>query len=164
MDGLKMKVWFYTLQLVRVILGSSQFWGRSYHFPLQAAATAFNKRMNIAAYWFLVHSSVANLCILRWNRSHSNRPSPYKHNFHHCETCWKNHFVSIADSLDIAIPLSWNVRLKLTYSFKKLRLTDVSGFDILSSALLFYAVVRILAVVRKQSLQNSAMYSLRKEL
>ena len=47
---------------------------------------------------------------------------------------------------------------------KVLRLTAcVSGFDILFSALLVYAVVRILAVVRKQSLQNSAMESLRKE-
>ena len=118
-----MKVWFYTLQWVRVILGSSQFWGRSYHFLLQAAATAFNKRMNKAAYWFLVHSYGDD-------RSHCNGPYPYKHNLHHCETCWKNHLVGMADSPD-AIPVSWNVRLKLTYSFKKLRLTGVSGFDIL---------------------------------
>jgi len=47
---------------------------------------------------------------------------------------------------------------------KVLLLTGVSGFDILCSALLAYAVVRILAVVRKQSLQSSAMESLRKEL
>ena len=44
-----------------------------------------------------------------------------------------------------------------------LLITGVSGFDILCSALLAYAVVLILAVVRKQSLQSSAMESLRKE-
>ena len=44
------------------------------------------------------------------------------------------------------------------------RLTGVSGFDILCSTLFVYAVVRILAVIRAQSLQNSAMESLRKQL
>ena len=47
---------------------------------------------------------------------------------------------------------------------KVLRLTGVSGFDILCSTLSVYAVVRILAVICAQSLQNSAMESLRKEL
>ena len=47
---------------------------------------------------------------------------------------------------------------------KVLRLTGVSGFDILCTTLFVYAVVRILAVIRVQSLQNSAMESLRKQL
>ena len=48
---------------------------------------------------------------------------------------------------------------------KVLRQTGVSGFEILCSTLFVqYAVVRILAVIRAQSLQKSAMESLRKEL
>ena len=49
-------------------------------------------------------------------------------------------------------------------ALKVLRLTGVSGFDILCSTLFVYAVVRILAVICAQSLQNSAMESLRKQL
>ena len=71
---------------------------------------------------------------------------------------------SIVDMI-IAVPGFGNVRCKLDTVLKVLRQTGVSGFDILCSTVFVqYAVVRILAVIRAQSLQKSAMESLRKEL
>ena len=129
------------------------------------AATAFSKWIYIAAYWFLVHSSVTNLCILTWDRY-----TAIVHPLRYITSIIMRRPGKI-------ILLAWLIPLLISlYLFlgmfadssptvsKVLRLTGVSGFDILCSSLLIYAVVRILVVVRSQSLQNSALESLRKEL
>ena len=114
---------------------------------------------------FVVHSSVANLCILTWDRCEAIlHPLRYNNSM-------------ILRSPGRIILLAWLIPLLISLYLvlgmfaansvtvlKVLRLTGVSGFDILCSTLFVYAVVRILAVIRAQSLQNSAMESLRKKL
>ena len=125
-------------------------------FREPTAATAFNKRMNVFAYWFLVHSSVANLCILTWDRYTA---------IVHPLTYITSIFLRRAGRIILLawlIPLLVSLYLFLGMLFsnpastlsKVLPLTGVSGFDILCPALLVYAVVRILVAVRKQALQN----------
>ena len=124
-----------------------------------------NQNIYMAAYWFLVHSSVANLCILTWDRCAAIlHPLRY------------NTFIILRRPGRVIL-LAWLIPLLISLYLvlgmfaatsdtvlKVLRLTGVSGFDILCSTLFVYAVVRILAVIRVQSLQNSAMESLRKQL
>ena len=127
--------------------------------------TICNQRIYMAAYWFFVHSSVANLCILTWDRYEAIlHPLRYNNSM-------------ILRRPGRIILLAWLIPLLISLYLvfgmfaansdtvlKVLRLTGVSGFDILCSTLFVYAVVRILAVIRAQSLQNSAMESLRKKL
>ena len=129
------------------------------------AGTTFSKWIYITAYWFLVHSSVANLCILTWDRY-----TAIVHPLRYITSIIMRRAGKI-------ILFAWLIPLLISLFLflgmftgssptvsKVLRLTGVSGFDILCSSLLVYAVVRILVVARSQSLQNSAMESLRKEL
>ena len=127
--------------------------------------TICNQRIYMAAYWFLVHSSVANLCILTWDRYEAIlHPLRYNNSM---ILRRPGRIILLAWLIPLLISLYLVLGMFAANSvtvLKVLRLTGVSGFDILCSTLFVYAVVRILAVIRAQSLQNSAMESLRKKL
>ena len=118
-----------------------------------------------AAYWFFVNSSIANLCILTWNRYTS-----IVHPFKYISSMTARHpgrVILLAWLIPLMISPSLVLGMHVTSSptaLKVLRLTGVSGFDILSCALLIYAVVRILVVVRAQLLKDSARWLIKREL
>ena len=130
-----------------------------------AAAIKCNMIIHNAAYWFFVNSSIANLCILTWNRYTS-----IVHPFKYISSMTARHpgrVILLAWLIPLMISLSLVLGMYVTSSptaWKVLRLTGVSGFDILSCSLLIYAVVRILVVVRAQSLKDSAMRSIERDL
>ena len=119
---------------------------------------ACNLRVYVAFFWFFLHSSVSNLCSLTWDR-YVAIVHPFKYNNSMAER--RPGIVILAAWLvPFTISLSLSVGMYLTNSntaWKVLRLTGVTGFEIISCALLFYAVVCILVVVRAQSHQVSAM-------
>ena len=108
----------------------------------------------MAFFWFFRHSSVTNLCSLTWDR-YIAIVHPLKYNI--SMTVRHPRVVILAAWLiPFAISLSLFVGMYVTNSktaWKVLRLTGVSVFDIVSCALLFYAVVRILVAARTQSHQ-----------
>ena len=124
-----------------------------------------NGRVHMGAFWFFVHSSVTNLCILTWDRY-----TAIVHPFKYITSIPARHpkrIILIAWLIPLMISLTLVLGMYATSSLtvmKFLRLTGVSLFDILTCALLLYAVVRIVAVVRAQSLQDSAMKSLKRDL
>ena len=124
-----------------------------------------NMKIHNAAYWFFVNSSIANLCILTWNRY-----TFIVHPFKYISSMTARHpgrVILLAWLIPLMISLSFVLGMYVTSSltaWKVLRLTGVSGFDILSCSLLIYAVVRILVVVRAQSLKDSAMRSIERDL
>ncbi|XP_078366108.1 adenosine receptor A2b-like [Oculina patagonica] len=117
-----------------------------------------NFRVYVAFFWFFLHSSVTNLCVLTWDR-YVAIVHPLKYNSSITERRpWL--LILAAWLLSFAISLTLFVGMYLTSSntaLKVLRITGVSGFDIISCALLLYAVVRILVVARRQSHQVSAI-------
>ena len=124
-----------------------------------------NKTIYMAAYWFLVHSSVANLCVLTWDR-YTAIVHPLKY-ITSITVRRPGRVILFAWAIPLLILLYLSLGMYATSSLtvlKVLRLTGVSGFDILCSALLVYAVVRILTVILAQSRRISAMESLRKKL
>ncbi|XP_078366075.1 adenosine receptor A2a-like [Oculina patagonica] len=119
---------------------------------------ACNFRVYMAFFWFFLHSSVTNLCVLTWDR-YIAIVHPFKYN-----TCVTKRqpgvVISAAWLIAFAFALSLLVGMYATNSntaLKFLRLIGVSAFDIISCVLLFYAVVRILVVARAQSRQEAAM-------
>ena len=124
-----------------------------------------NMIIHNAAYWFFVNSSIANLCILTWNRYTS-----IVHPFKYISSMTARHpgrVILLAWLIPLMISPSLVLGMHVTSSptaLKVLRLTGVSGFDILSCALLIYAVVRILVVVRAQLLKDSARWLIKREL
>ena len=138
-------------------------------FPGGHVCVSYNRICNqsiyVAAYWFLVHSSVANLCILTWDRYEAIL-HPLRYNTS-IILRRPGRIILLAWLIPLLISLYLVLGMFAATSdnvLKVLRLTGVSGFDILCSTLFVYAVVRILAVIRAQLLQNSAMESLRKQL
>ena len=119
---------------------------------------ACNSRVHMAFLWFFLHSSVTNLCSLTWDR-YTAIVHPFKYNAF--MTKRRPGMVILAAWLvPFTISLSLFVGMYLTNSitaWKVLRLTGVTGFEVISCALLFYAVVRILVVARAQSHQVSTM-------
>ena len=121
-----------------------------------------NMRVYMAFYWFLVHSSVTNLCSLAWDRY-----TAIVHPFRYITSMTVRRpriVILVAWLIPLGISLVMVLGMYITNSqiaWKVLRLTGVSAFDILSCALLFYAVVRILMVTRAQSLQNAAMEAIK---
>ena len=105
-----------------------------------------------AMFWFFLHSSVANLCTLTWDRYIA-----IVHPFRYTNFITKRHpglVITAAWLIPFAISLSLLVGMYATDSttaWKILRLTGVSVFDIISCVLLLYAVVRILVVARAQA-------------
>ena len=113
---------------------------------------ACNVRVYIAFFWFLLHSSVTNLCFLTWDR-YIAIVHPYKYNNSMTKRP-PGKVILMAWSIPFAISLSLLVGMyaktsKITQSV--LLLTGVSAFDIICCVLLFYAVVRILVVARARS-------------
>ena len=117
-----------------------------------------NLRMYTAFFWFFLHSSVTNLCTLTWNR-YIAIVHPLRYNTS-ITVRRPGMVILVAWFIPFVISLSLLVGMYVTNSdtaLKVLRLTGVSGFDIISCGLLFYAVVRILVVARAQSHQETAM-------
>ena len=108
-----------------------------------------NMRVFMAFYWFLVHSSVTNLCSLAWDRY-----TAIVHPFRYITSMTVRRpriVILVAWLIPLGISLQMVLGMYITNSqiaWRVLRLTGVSAFDILSCALLFYAVVRILMVTR----------------
>ena len=119
---------------------------------------ACNFRVYMAFFWFLLHSSVTNLCTLTWDR-YMAIVHPFR--YHHSLTKRRPGMVIlIAWLIPFAIALSLLVGIYATQSktvLKVLRATGVSAFDIICSALLLYAVVRIFVVARTKWRQESAI-------
>ena len=119
---------------------------------------ACNFRVYMAFFWFFLHSSVTNLCTLTWDR-YIAIVHPFR--YHNSMTKRRPRIVILtAWLIPLAIALSLLVGIYATESktvLKLLRATGVSAFDIICSALLFYAVFRILAVARTKSRQESAI-------
>ena len=119
-------------------------------------STACNSRVFMAFFWFFLHSSVTNLCSLTWDR-YIAIVHPLIYNTSMTErrpgivilTSW---FISFAISLSLFVGMYATTSKT---ALKVLRLTGVSAFDMVFCALLFYAVVRILAVARAQSHQEA---------
>ena len=113
---------------------------------------ACNSRVYKAFFWFLLHSSVTNLCTLTWDR-YTAIVHPFKHKI--SMTVRRPRIVIlIAWLIPFAISLSLLVGLYATTSntaHSILQLTCVTAFDIISCVLLLYTVVRILVVARAQS-------------
>ena len=124
-----------------------------------------NMRVYILFFWFLVHSSVTNLCSLAWDRY-----TVIVHPFKYLPSLTARRpgvVILLVWLVPLAISLSMGLGMYATNSLtarRVLRLTGVSAFDILSCALLFYAIVRILIVTRAQSLQDAAMESVMRNL
>ncbi|XP_078342453.1 trace amine-associated receptor 8b-like [Oculina patagonica] len=117
-----------------------------------------NSRVHMAFFWFFIHSSVTNLCVLTWDR-YIAIVHPFKYNT--ATTRRRPGMVILITWLvPFAISLTLFVGMYATESetaLKVLRLTGVSAFDIISCVLLFYAVVRILVVARRHWREESAM-------
>ena len=124
-----------------------------------------NMRVHIAFYWLVVHSSVTNLCSLAWDRY-----TAIVHPFRYITSMTVRRpriVILVAWLIPLGISLAMVLGMYITNSqtaWKVLRLTGVSAFDILSCALLFYVVVRILVVTRAQSLQNAAIEAVKRNL
>ena len=113
---------------------------------------ACNSRVYKAFFWFLLHSSVTNLCTLTWDR-YTAIVHPLKYNTS-MTVRRPGRVILIAWLIPLAISLSYFVGLCASASntvHSILQLTCVSAFDIISCALLLYTVVRILVVARAQS-------------
>ena len=119
---------------------------------------ACNFRVYMALFWFFIHSSVTNLCLLTWDR-YIAIVHPLRYNTSITERR-PVMVIFFAWLIPLAISLSLLVGMYATESdtaLKILRSTGVSAFDIISCVLLFYAVVRILVVARAQSHQEAAV-------
>ena len=123
-------------------------------------STACNWRVYMAVHWFFVHSSVANLCTLTWDR-YTAIVHPFK--YITCMTARRpGKVILIAWLIPLLISLSLFLGMYATNSLivlKILRLIGVSAFDILSCTLLLYGVGRILFVARTKRREDYAIKS-----
>ena len=134
-------------------------------FPSSYLCTTCNAKVYMAFYWFFVHSSVTNLCSLTWDR-YIAIVHPLKY-ITSVTARRPRTVILLAWLIPLAISLSLITGMYATNSdtaLKVLRLTGVSGFDLLFCALLFYAIIRMLIVARVQSLQDAAMESIKRDL
>ena len=121
-------------------------------------STACKDTLYVAFFWFFLHSSVANLCTLNWDRYIA-----IVHPFQYNNSMTKRRpgmVIFIACLIPFVISLSLLVGMYATTSktaLKVLRIIGVSAFDIVSCVLLFYAVFRILVVARVHSHQEAAI-------
>ena len=121
-------------------------------------SSACNLRVYVAFFWFFLHSSVTNLCTLTWDR-YIAIVHPFKY-IHSMTERRPGVVILVAWLIPFAISLLLLVGMYATKShtvLKVLRITGASAFHIISCALLFYGVIRILVVARAQSRQLSAM-------
>ena len=102
---------------------------------------ACNFSVNTAFFWFFLHSSVTNLCLLTWDR-YIAIVHPFKYNTSMTERR-PGMAILLAWLIPFVISLLLLVGMYATNSntaLKMLRLIGVSAFDIISCVLLFYAV------------------------
>lgn len=123
-------------------------------YPLAYFCTSLgcNFKLYTPFFWFFVHSSVTNLCALTWNR-YSYIVYPFSYKTSVTERRTKTVILS-AWLVPFAIFLTLLVGsyiAKSNTALIVLRLTGVSAFDLISGALLLYAVVRIFRVARMQA-------------
>lgn len=114
--------------------------------------TACNVGVYTAFFWFLLHSSVTNLCFLTWDR-YIAIVHPYKYSNSMAKRR-PGMVILIAWSIPFAIALSLLVGMYASTSNTTqsvLLIVGVPAFDIICCVLLFYAVVRILIVARARS-------------
>ena len=114
-----------------------------------------NFKVHVAFFWFSLHSSVTNICALTWDR-YNAIVHPFRNMASRTEK--RTGMVILAAWL-IAFVISLSLLVGMYATESKtvlivLRITCVSGFDIISCALLLYAVVRILMVARARSHQE----------
>lgn len=117
-----------------------------------------NLKVYVALFWFFLHSSATNLCALTWNR-YVAIVHPFKYHTSMTErrpgmvimTAW---LISFASALSLLVGL---YTTQSPTALKILRILNISIFDIVSCALLLYAVVRILIVARTQASQMSEL-------
>ena len=130
-------------------------------FPIGYLCTmaACNLSVYMAFHWFFLHSSVANLCVLTWDR-YTAIVHPLK--YITCMTARRpGRVILLAWFIPLAISLYLIIGMYVTDShtvWKVLRLTGVSAFDILACILLLYGVARILFVAwakAKDDLKNT---------
>lgn len=143
-----------------VSLAVADFVIGAFAYPLAYFCTSLgcNFKLYTAFFWFFIHSSVTNLCALTWDR-YSAIVHPFSYNTSVTERRTKTVILS-AWFIPLAISLTLLVGLYATKSSTALiilRLTGVSAFDLISCALLMYAVARILNVARMQSQQESSI-------
>ena len=142
--------WFVlSLAVADFIVGIAVF---PYGYFCNKYSMACNTRVYMAFFWFLLHSSVTNLCTLTLDR-YIAIVHPLKYNISLTERR-PAMVIFISWLIPFAISLSLLVGVYATTSDTALyviRLTGVSAFDIVCCALLFYAVVRILVVARAKS-------------
>ena len=126
------------------------------YFCFNSVACDF--RVYIPFFWFFLHSSVTNLCVLTWDR-YIAIVHPLKYNI---SLTNRSPGIVILVAWLVAFAIFWSLLVGMytvtsDTSLKVLRLTGVTAFDIISCLLLFYAVVRILVVARAQSHQEAAI-------
>ena len=111
-----------------------------------------NSRVYVALFWFLLHSSVTNLCALTWDRYIA-----IVHPFKYIASMTARHpgrviLIAWLTALGISLSLLAGIYVTESKTIQKIiRVISVSAFDMISCALLFYAIVRILMVVRARS-------------
>ena len=121
-----------------------------------------NMRLFVAFYWFFLHSSTTNLCALILDR-YTILVYPFKYP---TSMVGRKPGTVIVFSWFIPLTISTSLVLgpyatKSPVFLKALHITGVSGLEIISCSLLFYAVVRILLVKAKQ---NYAMKSIERQI
>ncbi|XP_068676219.1 trace amine-associated receptor 7c-like [Montipora capricornis] len=133
-------------------------------FPLSHLCGLFicNMRVYVGFHWFILHSSVTNLCSLTWDRF-TAIVHPLK--YHTSMTARRTLVViTLAWLIPFLIALYLVSGMYITNSptaLKIIRLTGVSGFNILGCILLLHAVVRILIAKAKH---QAALKSERRQL
>lgn len=125
-------------------------------------ATNCNMRLFVAFYWFFLHSSTTNLCALILDR-YTILLYPFKYP---TSMVGRKPGKVIVFSWFIPLTISTSLVLgpyatKSPVFLKALHITGVSGLEIISCSLLFYAIVRILLV---QAKQNYAMQSIERQI
>ena len=125
-------------------------------------ATNCNMRLFVAFYWFFLHTSTTNLCALILDR-YTILLYPFKYP---TSMVGRKPGKVIVFSWFIPLTISTSLVLgpyatKSPVFLKALHITGVSGLEIISCSLLFYAIVRILLV---QAKQNYAMQSIERQI
>lgn len=124
-----------------------------------------NMNVYVAFYWFLVHSSVTNLCCLTWDRYVA-----IVHPLKHVTSMTARHserIILVSWLIPMIVSLIMILGMHSTNSEtarKVFRLGGVSAFDLVCCSLLLYSVIRILIVARTQSKRDPAMENINRNL